>query len=137
GMVAFVVPSLAGAANPADPTGTPVLLGKVSRTSGWRLGPLPDRRCSPGAYGSKLTQRVVCANGFTTPPYRKVSAPVKRAVEREYGMPARSYGRSLEIDHIVSLELGGSNAISNLFPEQRGISPGYKVKDRLETRLHD
>jgi hypothetical protein len=42
------------------------------------------------------------------------------------------YGRSLEIDHIVSLELGGSNAIANLFPER-----GYQVKDRLENKLHD
>ena len=59
---------------------------------------------------------------------------VKYAVEREYGMRARRYGRSLEIDHIVALELGGSNAVANLFPER---APGYRAKDRLENRLHD
>jgi hypothetical protein len=57
----------------------------------------------------------------------------KHAVEREYGMAERPYGRTLEIDHIVSLELGGSNDISNLFPER---APGYHAKDRLENRLH-
>ena len=48
-------------------------------------------------------------------------------------MTPKSYGRTLEIDHIVSLELGGSNDISNLFPER---APGYHVKDKLENKLH-
>jgi len=47
-------------------------------------------------------------------------------VEREYGLVAKGYGRTLEIDHIVSLELGGSNDVGNLFPE---ASPGYDAKD--------
>jgi hypothetical protein len=61
---------------------------------------------------------------------------VKYTVEREYGMKARLYGRTVEIDHIVSLELGGSNDIANLFPERASPAPGYKVKDKLENRLH-
>jgi hypothetical protein len=61
---------------------------------------------------------------------------VKYAVEREYGMKARLYGRKLEIDHIISLELGGSNDIANLFPERAKPAPGYKVKDKLENKLH-
>ena len=40
------------------------------------------------------------------------------------------------IDHIVSLELGGSNDIANLFPEEASPRPGYHDKDRLENRLH-
>ena len=52
-------------------------------------------------------------------------------------MPARLYGRTIEIDHIVSLELGGSNNIANLFPETANGSDGYHAKDRLENRLHD
>lgn len=45
----------------------------------------------------------------------------------------------LEIDHIVSLELGGSNSIANLYPEEAKFadhSPGYHVKDKLENKLH-
>ena len=38
-----------------------------------------------------------------------------------------------EIDHIVPLDLGGWNAIANLYPER---APGYHAKDRLEDRLH-
>jgi hypothetical protein len=46
------------------------------------------------------------------------------------------YGDTLEIDHIVSLELGGSNDIANLYPEKANAEPGYHVKDGLENRLH-
>ena len=60
----------------------------------------------------------------------------KYAVEQEYGLTPSHYGSTLEIDHIVSLELGGSNDIANLFPEQAGANAGYRVKDRLENKLH-
>ena len=52
-------------------------------------------------------------------------------------MTPRPYGTTLEIDHIVSLEIGGSNDIANLFPERVRPSPGYRVKDKLENKLHD
>lgn len=38
---------------------------------------------------------------------------------------------------MVSLELGGSNARSNLFPEAARPRPGSHENDRLENRLHD
>jgi hypothetical protein len=41
---------------------------------------------------------------------------------------------SYEVDHLVSLELGGNNSVANLWPE---ISPGYHEKDEIENRLHD
>ena len=43
----------------------------------------------------------------------------------------------LEIDQIVSLELGGSNDIANLYPEKANAHPGYHVKDALENKLHE
>ena len=52
-------------------------------------------------------------------------------------MPARLYGRTIEIDHIVPLELGGSNDVDNLFPEPGSGKASYHVKDELENRLHD
>ena len=51
-------------------------------------------------------------------------------------MAPASYGSTLEIDHIISLELGGSNDIANLFPEKADAHPGYRVKDKLENKLH-
>jgi hypothetical protein len=116
--------------------GSTVLLGKRTKTSSCKLGPNPDRRCSPGAYYSKLTKTVICSAGFRTSSIRNVPQSEKYAVESEYRMAQKLYGRTLEIDHIVSLELGGSNDIANLFPERARPAPGYKVKDRLENKLH-
>jgi len=117
--------------------GVTVLLAHRTKTAGCTLGPNPDRRCSPGAYYSKLTKAVICSSSFRTGSIRNVPESEKFAVEREYGMAAGHYGRSLEIDHIVSLELGGSNDIANLFPEKLDAHPGYKVKDKLENKAHE
>jgi hypothetical protein len=116
--------------------GRTVLLAPRTRTSGCRLGPDPDPRCSPGALYSRLTKAVLCSSGFRTSSVRDVPQSEKFAVEREYGMRPGHYGSALEIDHIVSLEIGGSNDIANLFPEKAKPSPGYPVKDKLENRLH-
>jgi hypothetical protein len=80
---------------------------------------------------------VICSPSFHTADIRNVPTSEKHAVEVEYGMPAKSYVTTLEIDHIVSLELGGSNDIANLFPEKANAHPGYHVKDKLENKLHD
>jgi hypothetical protein len=119
------------------PLGRTVLLHQQTRTSGCRRGPLPDRRCSPGAYYSGLTRKVICSRGFRTAEIRDVPQSEKYGIEEEYEMPPRLYGRRMEIDHIVPLELGGSNAPVNLFPEPGGGIAGYHVKDELENRLHD
>jgi hypothetical protein len=48
----------------------------------------------------------------------------------------------VEIDHFESLEIGGSNAITNLWPEYYAAAPGQtgylgaRAKDVLETHLH-
>ena len=41
-----------------------------------------------------------------------------------------------ELDHFISLELGGSNAVTNLWPELYGPAPGAHEKDQTENYLH-
>jgi hypothetical protein len=125
-----------GSASGTVAVGNSILLARRTKGTGCALGPDPDRRCSPGAYYSKLTKAVICSPSFHTSAIRNVPESVKFAVEREYGMEPGHYGSTLEIDHIVSLELGGSNNIANLFPEKLNARPGYRVKDSLENRLH-
>jgi hypothetical protein len=116
--------------------GRSVALGKRTQTTGCTRGVLPDRQCSPGAYFSGLTRAVLCSTTFRTSSIRNVPDSEKHQVEAGYGMVPKAYGRTIEIDHIVSLELGGSNDISNLFPEPGSGPASYHVKDKLENKLH-
>jgi hypothetical protein len=137
GRLAVTASAPAGSAAVASPqhraVGFTVRLARRTQSAHCTRGPLPDRACSPGAYYSGLTRAVICAPGFRTGSVRNVPEAEKHAVEIEYGMAAKPYGRTIEIDHIVPLELGGSNDIANLYPE---LAPGFRVKDALENTLH-
>jgi hypothetical protein len=64
-----------------------------------------------------------------------VSGSEKNAVFAAYGI--RSHvPYSYEIDHLISLELGGSNSIRNLWPEPYAGPGGARTKDAIENRLH-
>ncbi|HEV7134123.1 MAG TPA: DUF3761 domain-containing protein [Gaiellaceae bacterium] len=128
----------AGAAAAASPAlGATVLLAPRRAAGPCVRGPRPDRRCSPGAFYSGLGTAVVCGGSFRTGAVRNVPQAEKYAVEREYGLPARLYGRTIEIDHVVPLELGGANDLANLFPEPGSGAASYHAKDALENRVHD
>jgi hypothetical protein len=61
---------------------------------------------------------------------------MKEEVYREYGITQHHRGE-YECDHLISLELGGSNSIKNLWPQSYRTRPwNARVKDRLENRLH-
>src|SRR5262249_17174004 len=62
---------------------------------------------------------------------RNVPASEKAAVAREYNYSGP--GSAVEYDHLISLELGGSNDITNLWPQPIAEA---RVKDRLENYLH-
>ena len=125
------------ASQPATVLGQTIELARRTQTSSCSRGFLPDRQCSPGAYYSGLTRNVLCSSTFRTASIRNVPDSEKHQVEIEYGMAPKGYGRTIEIDHIVSLELGGSNDIANLYPEPGAGPASYHVKDRLENKLHD
>jgi hypothetical protein len=136
GGVAAWLEASATPAAPAASAGVTILVRPRTRTARCTRGVLADRRCSPGAYYSRLTKAVICSPSYRTSSVRNVPQTEKYEVEREYGMASRLYARSIEIDHIISLELGGSNAIANLFPEPGSGAASYHAKDRLENRLH-
>jgi hypothetical protein len=66
---------------------------------------------------------------------RSVPDSEKRAVFAEYGITSHA-PYSYEVDHLISLELGGSNDIRNLWPEPYAGSGGARAKDVIENRLH-
>ena len=98
-------------------------------------GALSDPACTPGARYSKVTRAQVCRPGYAKA-VRNVSTATKDAVYRAYGIDRHFDGADGEVDHLVSLELGGSNSVANLFPESASPRPGSHEKDRLENELH-
>ena len=94
---------------------------------------LPRRALTPGAILTESTVRV-CTSGYASS-VRNVPQSESDAVYARYGVVHVPYQH--EVDHLVSLELGGSNAITNLWPEPYAGRWGARTKDTLENRLHD
>jgi hypothetical protein len=96
---------------------------------------LPDPQLTPG---DVLTTdaKVICVQGYTKT-VRNVPQSLKNQVYRQYGITSRQ-PREYEVDHLISLELGGSNSIRNLWPQSYITQPlNAHVKDRLENKLHE
>ena len=66
---------------------------------------------------------------------RNVPEAVKRQDYAEYGITSHQ-PHEYEVDHLISLELGGSNSIKNLWPESYHGPWNAHIKDRLENELH-
>ena len=94
---------------------------------------VPNPRLTPGSVLTTSRARV-CRSGYASR-VRDVPESEKAAVYARYGVPWVPYKH--EVDHLVSLELGGSNAITNLWPEPYAGRWGARTKDVLENTLHD
>lgn len=96
---------------------------------------LPDAKLTPGDT-LDVTKEDICVSGYSKK-VRDVPQAVKEQAYKEYGITQREPGE-YEIDHLISLELGGSNSIKNLWPESyRTESWNARTKDQLENKLHE
>ena len=109
----------------------------------------PRPGLTPGAVDPRVTQdniaTTICVPGYTKtvrPPV-SVSNHIKRESMKAYGVAGVMV--DYELDHLISLELGGAPAdIANLWPEPwqskghrlapRGL--GAEAKDEVENALH-
>jgi len=108
--------------------------GVQTKTSGCAANQtLSDPTCTPGAILTTSTA-IICRYGYTKT-VRNVSLKTKKKVFAEYNIPY-SLHSNYEVDHLISLEIGGSNDISNLFPESYNIKDGARIKDKFENYLH-
>jgi hypothetical protein len=94
----------------------------------------PDPQLTPGVVLT-TSRKTVCVPGYTAK-IRSVPAKERRAAFARYGLTDSSRWPLYELDHEVSLELGGSNAIENLWPELYAGEYGARSKDVVETSLH-
>jgi hypothetical protein len=103
--------------------------------------PLPDPTCTPGVVSTAVTQSnidsTICHSGYTAtirPPESETEA-FKKKIMVAYQEPG-SLG-DYELDHLVSLELGGSNDAGNLWPEYNDHPAGaINSKDLVENALN-
>lgn len=95
---------------------------------------IPDPALTPGAVLT-TDAAAVCAPGYAKS-VRHTSGKLKAKVYRAYGIASHRPG-DYEIDHVISLELGGADVFENLFPQSYRTRPwNASVKDRLENWLH-
>ena len=128
-------PATSSSGTVTSSTGEPHF-GVQTKTSGCLAhGGLPDSACTPGAIFPNATQQAICKPGYSRS-VRNVPTSEKDQVYAEYDITHHSTGQ-YEVDHLVSLELGGSNDIANLWPEAASPTPGFHQKDKVENYLHD
>jgi hypothetical protein len=96
-------------------------------------GALPDAACTPGAVMTKDLD-VICHHA--THERRHVEASAHRLAFTEYGYAYPQARGAFEVDHLIPLELGGDNAIANLWAEPANPKPGFHEKDKVENYLH-
>jgi hypothetical protein len=103
---------------------------------------MPNPKLTPGAVDTSVTQanigETICKSGYTAT-VRAVTEDVRRKVAQKYGVPLADLAKDVEIDHFISLEIGGSNDIRNLWPQYYKGQAGYfgaREKDVVENWLH-
>ena len=108
--------------------------------------PLPDPHCTPGGINPSVSISVLNNANWTTRCARNcwTSEADKHLAYRWYGIhkpPVNSDENQVcELDHLVPLELGGSDALANIWPQ---CGPDtvtmneryFKLKDRVERYL--
>jgi hypothetical protein len=98
---------------------------------------LPDRACTPGAVNPDVTQAniqdTICKSGWTKTvrPPTSVTNKIKSQIDRAYGLSMSTQG---ELDHEVSLELGGAPSDPRNLWAEPGKIPN--PKDAVENKLN-
>ncbi len=137
----------------ASPPPVPEEYGTASPTisSVDMMAMYPDPTITPGAVNPAITQdtmgQTICNKSWHTGSVRDQSSSAAQK-NKLYGLyhiakPANNTGKdqTCELDHLISLELGGSDDLSNIWPECGPANVAlaqrfFKEKDTVENYLH-
>lgn len=96
---------------------------------------LNDLSVTPGDVRTTEVHEI-CDAGKTTQ-WRHTTPKMKDQVCLEYGLKPHCYGADTnEIDHLISIEIGGADTTKNLWPQPYFQHPGAHEKDLVENYLH-
>jgi len=95
-------------------------------------GHLPDPKLTPGD-AFDVSRDNVCNSGYSNPA-RNLSIALKRQAFDRYGTSPRLVGYN--VDHLIPVSLGGSNSITNLWPQPLSGEWNYTMKNKLERKLY-
>jgi len=134
-----------------DTASTPIVPGERQKTgcktrkaaNGF---PLPDPKCTPGAFNPTLTAKVLQDPAFTTKCVRNdaTTEEDKKSVYAAYGIEEPQNNKDetqfCELDHLVSLEVGGADTLDNIWPQCGPADVGlsqrfFRQKDQVEDHL--
>ena len=120
-------------------------IGAIAASSSITPPQIQDLKLTPGVVRPDLTLDQIFHTAWGKDE-RMVTADMKAQVAKAYGMSAAACpSGKIEIDHLISRELGGADDIRNLWPECYEPAPpapklnpvwGAHKKDRLENELH-
>jgi hypothetical protein len=128
----YVGVALAAAALAGSGVAAAGALGSSGSTGDVPAADLPSRSLTPGAtFG--MNRLEICWPGYSAS-VRKVPSRERAQVYARYHLQPDPY--AYEVDRLISLELGGSNSIKNLWPEPYAGVWGARAKDKLESKLH-
>jgi len=121
-----------GATNFSSPHPSPHTTSRP-HPAGVPAADMPAPGLTPGIV-LHVTVAQVCVTGYAGG-VRNVTESEKEAVYARNGVAHVPYQH--EVDHLISLDIGGSNDIRNLWPEPYAGRWGARTKDVLENTLHD
>ena len=113
-----------------------LLIGLLHLSNNVPAAELPNPKITPG-YMRDVSVHELCTT--STSLVRNVPESLKKDIFRNYGMNGNDRSvckEGYEIDHLVSLELGGANDGRNLWPQSYCGENNAHKKDKLENELH-
>jgi hypothetical protein len=121
--------------SPKNNSNGPVL-GTGTKVKNCRLqGALPDPDCTPGVALSGITAQEICSPEFSAS-QETSSTGVLEQLYFQYSL-IPDHTEPYYVDHLISLSLGGSDDMANLWPQRTEPRPGYNEKNRVEKYLHE
>jgi hypothetical protein len=129
-IVLSVLGSSCGAADSDDDDSETAVTALRTPASGGSGYMLPNGSMTPGAV-FPVEVATLCMPGYAGT-VRHVTLAEKARVAAAYNFTGRY--SEVEFDHLISLEIGGSNDDTNLWPQPIVQA---RVKDRLENYLHE